>query len=237
LPGLGGAVSQWVAYAHASQSAGTEEERDGFGKGDVRGVLGPGAANNSKEGAGLIPTVAFGIPASSAMAVLLGGLMLMGLSPGPEMLTKHLSLTYSMVWTIALSNVVVVAVSLLFINQIARLTTLRGNLIIPVLIVLCFLGAFGANNKMGDIVVSLIFGGIGYLMGRFRLPRPPFVLGLILGELTETYFGLSMSIHGTKWLYRPGVLILFGIAVLAALYPTLQRSLQRNKSKENGAHV
>lgn len=99
IPGLGGSVAQWMAYGHATHSAQNTEERKGFGAGDVRGVLGPGAANNSKEGGSLIPTVAFGVPGSSAMAILLGGFFLMGLVPGPDMLTKHLSITFSMVWT------------------------------------------------------------------------------------------------------------------------------------------
>src|SRR3954468_21737815 len=89
-PGLGGAVAQWMAYGHATQSARTPEERKGFGQVDVRGVLGPGAACNSKEGGALIPTVAFGVPGSTSMAILLGGFFLLGLVPGPDMLTKHL---------------------------------------------------------------------------------------------------------------------------------------------------
>ena len=105
LPGLGGAVAQWLAYGHAAQSARTAEERQGFGRGDVRGVLGPGAANNSKEGGSLIPTVAFGVPGSSSMAILLGGFFLLGLVPGPDMLTTHLAVTFSMVWTIVLANI------------------------------------------------------------------------------------------------------------------------------------
>ena len=83
MPGLGGSVAQWMAYGHATQSARTAEERAQFGQGDVRGVLGPGAANNSKEGGALIPTVAFGVPGSTAMAILLGGFLLLGLVPGP----------------------------------------------------------------------------------------------------------------------------------------------------------
>src|SRR6478736_2266787 len=131
MPGMGGAVAQWMAYGHATQSARNAEERKGFGQGDVRGVLGPGAANNSKEGGALIPTIAFGVPGSSGMAVLLGGFLVMGLVPGPEMLTKHLSLTFSMVWTLAIANVITVILSLAILDQLAKLTYVRGGLIIP----------------------------------------------------------------------------------------------------------
>src|SRR3989440_487423 len=132
MPGMGGAVAQWMAYGHATQSARTPEERKGFGAGDVRGVLGPGAANNSKEGGSLIPTIAFGVPGSTAMAILLGAFVLLGIVPGPDMLSKYLSLTYSMVWTIVIANVVTVLICFLFLNKLASLTRVRGAVLIPV---------------------------------------------------------------------------------------------------------
>ena len=123
MPGMGGAVAQWMAYGHATQSARNAEERKGFGQGDVRGVLGPGAANNSKEGGSLIPTIAFGVPGSTAMAILLGGFFLLGLVPGPDMLSKHLAVTFSMVWTIVIANVVTVIACFALLNKLAALTT------------------------------------------------------------------------------------------------------------------
>src|SRR5687767_6165625 len=158
MPGMGGAVAQWMAYGHATQSARNAEERKGFGQGDVRGVLGPGAANNSKEGGSLIPTIAFGVPGSTAMAILLGGFFLLGLVPGPDMLGKHLPVTFSMVWTIVLANVVTVLACLLFLNRLAMLTTVRGNVLIPVILVLVFIGSFTSNNHYGDVLVTLVFG-------------------------------------------------------------------------------
>jgi len=233
MPALGSGAAQWVAYAHAAQSGRTLEERNGFGKGDVRGVLGPGSANNSKEGGGLIPTVAFGIPAGPGMAVLLGGFLLLGIVPGPEMLTKHLTLTFSMVWTIVIANIIAVAASLCFIDHLAKLTTIRGNLIVPFLLLLCFIGAYSSNNHPGDLIVMCVFGGLGYLMAGFDWPRPPFVLGFILGNLAERYFYTSTSRYGAVWLLRPSVIILFCLAVVVALYPAfLQRRLQAKGRRE-----
>lgn len=222
LPGLGGAVAQWMAYAHAVQSARTAEDRERFGKGDVRGVLGPGAANNSKEGGDLIPTVAFGVPGSSAMAILLGGFLILGLAPGPDMLTKHLAITYSMVWTIVVANVITVAASLAFLNHLARLTTIRGPLLIPFIILLTFVGAYTASNNMGDVTVALIFGGLGYLMVRFGWPRAPLVLGLVLGNIVESYLWVSTARYGAAWLTRPGVLVLIALACLVVVWPFFQ---------------
>ncbi|HEV8340032.1 MAG TPA: tripartite tricarboxylate transporter permease [bacterium] len=214
VPGLGGAVAQWIAYGHAVQSARTPQERDGFGKGDVRGVLGPGAANNSKEGGDLIPTVAFGVPGSSSMAILLGAFLLVGLTPGPDMLTSHLNVTLSMVWTIVLANAITVGASLLFLNQLARLTTIRGSLLLPFLVLLTFIGAYATNNSLGDIVVMLLFGGLGYLLVRLRWPRAPLVLGLVLGKIAERYLWISVARYGAGWLGRPIVLILLVLTVV-----------------------
>lgn len=223
LPGLGGGVAQWVAYAHATHSAKTTEERNGFGQGDIRGVLGPGAANNSKDGAGLIPTVVFGVPAGAGMAILMAAFFILGVIPGPDMITKHLTLTYSMVWTIVLSNVIVVAVCLVFINHIAKLTAIRGGLLVPVILMLAFTGAYTTNNNMGDLIILLIFGVLGYFMVRYRWPRPPFILGIVLGEKAEAYFFSSVTRFGANWLYSPKVIIIFLLAVTFAIYPFIQR--------------
>jgi TctA family transporter len=219
---MGGAVAQWMAYGHATQSARNAEERKGFGQGDVRGVLGPGAANNSKEGGSLIPTVAFGVPGSTAMAILLGGFFLLGLVPGPDMLTKHLPVTFSMVWTIVLANAITVLVCFLFLNRLARLTTVRGALLVPVIMVLVFIGSYTSNNHYGDIVVTLAFGAIGYLMVLGGWPRAPFVLGLVLGKIAENYLYISMARYDSAWLTRPVVLVLMALAVVVIVYPVLQ---------------
>ena len=222
MPGLGGSVAQWMAYGHAAQSARTAEERKRFGAGDVRGVLGPGAANNSKEGGSLIPTVAFGVPGSTAMAILLGGFVLLGLVPGPDMLSKHLSVTYSMVWTIVLANFLTVIVCFLFLDQLARLTGVRGGILIPLILVLVFVGSYTSNNHYGDIVLTLVFGAIGYFMVLAGWPRAPFVLGLVLGKIAENYLYISVARYEAAWLTRPVVLVLIVIAVAVVLYPLFQ---------------
>ncbi|MBN1849875.1 MAG: tripartite tricarboxylate transporter permease [Deltaproteobacteria bacterium] len=234
LPGLGGAVAQWVAYAHAAQSAKSAEERAGFGKGDVRGVIGPGSASNSKEGGGIIPTIAFGIPATPGMAVLMGGLLLMGLVPGPEMLTENLHLTFSMAWTIALSNFICVPACLLILNHLAKITTVRGSRILPILMVFVFIGAYSTNFKTGDLIVLMLSGLTGYFMVRFGLPRPPLFMGFIIGNLAEMYFGRSNAIYGSSWIYRPGVIVFALIAVGVALYPVLTDRMRKNTMGDRG---
>ena len=230
MPGLGGSVAQWMAYGHAAQSARTAEERKGFGAGDVRGVLGPGAANNSKEGGSLIPTIAFGVPGSTAMAILLGGFVLLGLVPGPDMLSKYLSVTYSMVWTIVIANLVTVLVCFLFLDWLARLTGVRGGILIPMILLLVFVGSFTSNNHYGDIVVTLVFGAVGYFMVLAGWPRAPFVLGLVLGKIAENYLWISVARYEAAWLTRPVVLVLIVISVAVILYPLFQ-------ARRRGAHA
>ncbi|HUF82135.1 MAG TPA: tripartite tricarboxylate transporter permease, partial [Burkholderiales bacterium] len=234
MPGLGGAVAQWLAYGHAAQSARTPEERKGFGQGDVRGVLGPGAANNSKEGGALIPTVAFGVPGSSSMAILLGGFFLLGLVPGPDMLTTHVAITFSMVWTIVIANVITVLACFLFLNHLARLTTVRGQLLIPAIVVLVFIGSYTANSHYGDILLMLLFGAVGWLMVVGGWPRAPFVLGLVLGKIAENYLYISVARYDAAWLTRPIVLVLIALAVLVICYPLIQA--RRARARE-GQHA
>src|ERR671918_254876 len=219
LPGAGGGVAQWMAYAHAVQSAKDSTDRARFGGGDVRGVLGPGAANNSKEGGDLVPTIAFGVPGSGAMAILLGGFMIMGLVPGPDMLSKHLAVTYSMVWTLVIANIITVVLSLAVLNQLAKVTYIRGGLIVPFVLLLVFVGSYTANGHLADLIVTFCFGMLGYLMVLWGWPRPPLVLGLVLGKLVETYLFISVSRYGFSWLAHPLVLLLIALMVVVIVYP------------------
>jgi len=236
LPGAGGGVAQWMAYAHAVQSAKDARDREGFGKGDVRGVLGPGAANNSKEGGDLIPTIAFGVPGSSAMAILLGAFLIMGLNPGPEMLTKHLAVTYSMVWTLVIANVITVIVCLALLGHLAKVTRIRGELMIPFLLVLVFVGSYAANRQVADLLVTLVAGAVGYAMQRNGWPRAPLVLGFVLGKLAETYLFISIARYGFSWLGQPLVLFLMALTVLVAAWPYLQARRERVRARTGGAH-
>src|SRR3990172_3303468 len=232
MPGLGGGVAQWIAYGHAVQSARDSEERTGVGKGDVRGVLGPGAANNSKEGGALIPTIAFGVPGSSSMAILLGAFFLQGISPGPDMLDKHLVLTFSMVWTMVVANIITVAVSLLFLNYLAKLTLIRGSVLIPFILFFSFIGAYTSNNHLGDLAVLLAFGFFGYFMIRCGWPRAPLVLGFVLGRIAENNFYISTIRYGSAWVGRPLVLVLIALTVIVLFFPLIRSKWQESTKGE-----
>ncbi|MBI2755781.1 MAG: tripartite tricarboxylate transporter permease [Chloroflexi bacterium] len=220
IPGMGGAVSQFIAYAHAQQTSRHPEE---FGKGSIEGVLAAGSVNNAKEGGALIPTLAFGIPAGTAMAILLSAFLVTGLVPGPDMLGKNLNVTYAMVWTIVIANVITVAVSFLFLQQLARITFVKGSLLVPFLLVLLALGAYTANNSFADILVMLVFGAIGVGAIRFNWPRAPLLLAMVLGDTTERYLFLSYSLFQWSWVTRPLVLLLAVVTLLGVFWPLIAR--------------
>ena len=220
IPGMGGATAQFIAYAHAQQ---TSEHPEDFGKGSIEGVLAAGSVNNSKEGGSVIPTVAFGVPGSTSMAILLGAFLIVGLVPGPDMLTKHLDVTFSMVWIIALANILAVAGSLLLLRQLVKLTFVKGMLLAPFLLVLITIGAFTVHNNPLDIVVMLAFGVVGWAAVRFDWPRAPMLLAFVLGGIAERNLFLSNQLYGWAWLGRPIVLALLTLAVLALVYSLRRR--------------
>ena len=230
IPGMGAATTQWLSYAHAVQSSPNKER---FGKGAVEGVLGPGAANNSTLGGSLITTIAFGVPASVIMAILLGAFIIQGIVPGPDMLLPppkgKLDLTFSFVWVIIISNVITVAVCFLFLEPLAKVTQVRGGIIIPIILVLVYLGAFAEKNAFEDMLVVLFFGGLGWVMEKMEWPRPPVLLGLVLGPLAENRLFLSTDNYGLSWLWRPGVLTIFAVTMIGIIYPIIKQKREEKR--------
>jgi len=214
MPGLGGPVADWFAYGHAFQTE--KGAAESFGQGDVRGVIGPESANNAKEGGALIPTLAFGVPGSAPMALLLGAMTIQGLIPGPAMLTEHLDVTYTMIWSLVIANVFGTGICLLLTNQLAKVALIRIHLLTPIVIVMVFLASFQATQHYGDIWVLVFFSFVGWLMKRFGWPRPPLILGLILSGIVENYLFLSIARYGAAWLLRPIVLVI-GLLIVASL--------------------
>jgi TctA family transporter len=211
VPGAGSATTQWAAYAAAKYTV-----RDGrFGAGDVRGVIAPESAVNATDGGALVPTLSLGIPVSGSMAVFMGGLVLLGVQPGPRMLTDQLPLSLSIVWSFALANLLGVALCLMVARQIARLTFVRGRLLGPILLVIITAAAFQTRYSWGDILTLVACGAVGTAMVRYDWPRVPMLIGFVLSQAVERYLTLSVSRYGAVgWLADPLVIALAAAIVL-----------------------
>lgn len=228
IPGLGSDVADWLAYAHTVQSS---SGRENFGKGDVRGVIGPESAANAKLGGSLIPTIAFGIPGSMQMILFLGAFMMLGLTPGPDMLTKNLDITFTIVWSVAVANVFGTILLLLFTSQLAKIAQVRIHVLAPVMISIVFLAVFVSTNDYGDLYTLLAFTCLGWCMKIGNWPRPPLVLGLVLGPIIGKYLFISVQAYeAMSWVTRPGVMLIMLITVAGLLYGFIQQGRVRKAS-------
>lgn len=248
IPGIGATVIDWIAYGHAARTCKGASET--FGRGDVRGVIASESSNNAKEGGSLVPTIAFGIPGSASMALILAALLAQGIVPGPQMLTTGLDVTYSLVWSIALANVFAAGLCLVFANQFAKVSLIRIGLLGPTVLVIVYLGAFQGKHAWGDIYTFLAFGAIGFAMKRLEWPRPPLILGIVLGSMLEDSAFIVANIYGWSWLLRPialGVLLLTLVGIMRPLLGQVRRfladrrggstTLVRNDLKGSGPQV
>jgi len=211
VPGVGGAVAVFVAYAQAKQ---TSKHPEKFGTGFEEGVLAPEAANNAKEGGSLVPTLAFGIPGSAGTALLLGILMILGLVPGPLFLKEHLDLTFTMVGTMVLSCIIASTICLLLASRMAKIALVPGHILAPLILALVALGSYAVAQNMWDVLCAFILGALGYAMLRFDYPRAALFLGYVLGALAERYFYISRLAFGWKMILQPIALVLFIIIIL-----------------------
>jgi TctA family transporter len=208
MPGLGGSVADWMAYGHTVQLA---KDKSRFGRGDVRGVLAPESANNAVSGGALVPTLLFGIPGSGSTAIFLGGMVLLGIQPGIMLVETQLDLVYTIIWTLAIANVVGAGLCFAASPFVARITTLPYAYVAPFMLMIIFFAAYQATSHWGDILALLAIGVLGLYMRRFGWPRPPLIVGFVLAPGAESYLYQAIQFHGWAWVLRPGVLIIAAI--------------------------
>lgn len=225
IPGVGGAVSGFLAYSHAKQSSKHPEE---FGSGSVEGVIAAESANDAKAGGALLPTVAFGIPGSVGMAILLGALIMHGLPVGPSLLVEHSDIVYMLIVAMTASKFIAPFIVWGIAKQSSRLTELRPGVFTPIIAVAAIVGTYTVAQNMLDVMVAIVFGYIGYGMRRYGFSRIALIIALVLGETVErTYFQTVNTFGGiTPVFSRPisGTLAVLCIAVLMfAMYQGWKR--------------
>ncbi|WP_420392243.1 tripartite tricarboxylate transporter permease [Acuticoccus sp.] len=220
IPGLGGSVVDWIAYGHAVQ---TTKDTERFGKGDIRGVVAPESANNAKEGGGLLPTLLFGIPGSGSMAVFLGGMVLIGIEPGPSMVTTELDVTYSIIWSLAIANVLGAGLCIVLAGPISRLTTIPFPYLAPFMIAVIAFAAFQATRDVADLIALFAIGCFGVMMKRFGWPRAALLIGYVLAPQAETYFYQAVQFYGWGFVTRPGVIIIAALTLVSIWFGVRNR--------------
>jgi TctA family transporter len=245
IPGLGGSVVDWIAYGHTVQTA---KDKSEFGKGDVRGVIGPESSNNAKEGGGLVPTLLFGIPGSGSMAIFISGVALLGtgsIEVGPSMLKNNLDFTYAIVWLLALANVVGTIICIAASGGIAKLTQIRFALLAPFLFMIIAFAAFQSRQEIWDLVALFGIGLLGIMMRRFDWSRPAFLIGFVLAGPAERYTNQAYQIassrfrrgfdEGLEYVFSPIVIVLIIITLLSVVIGLRQaKNIQAEGDVANG---
>ena len=227
IPGLGGSVVDWIAYGHTVQST---KDKENFGKGEVRGVIGPESSNNAKEGGGLVPTLLFGIPGSGSMAIFIGAVALLGsgdIEVGPSMLKNNLDITYSIVWLLALANVVGTVLCIAASGGIAKLTTIRFTYLAPFLFMLISFAAFQSGQNFEDLLALFAIGLIGIFLRRFDWSRPAFLIGFVLSNPVEKFTNQAFQIasfrfrksfeEGMDYVFSPIVIVLLIVTIVSVI--------------------
>jgi putative tricarboxylic transport membrane protein len=208
IPGTGGPIAAFLAYDHARRFSGSPQN---FGKGELSGVVAPETANNAVTGGTMIPLLSLGIPGDTATAVILGGLLIHGLHPGPMLFRTHLGTIYALYIAIVLAYVVILIVQLWGIRLFVRVLQVPPHLLAVCIIVLCVLGSYAIRNSVFDVYLMGIMGLIGYLFQRIRIPIAPVVLGLVLGETLEQQYrtALILSEGSHSIFFESGVALVF----------------------------
>ena len=230
IPGLGGSVAAFLSYFVGMQRA---DDPESYGKGNVEGILCAETANNAKEGGALLPTVAFGLPGSPDMAILLGAFVLHGLEPGPDLLRNHMDLIYALLFGIVISQVITSGLGLAAAPWLARLSLLPNRWIAPFVLVLVFVGTFMVRTNILDVAMAIAAGIFGYLMRRYGFPLITIAIGYILGPLAEKSWIQSMQISDDSlmiFVTEPISLVLL-LGALATLMVPVVLALRKSRAR------
>ncbi len=237
LPGAGASIACFLGYNTARQCSKHKEE---FGHGAMEGVAGSEAANNAVTGGSLIPMLTLGIPGESVTAVLMGGLIIQGLTPGPELFTKHAAMTYTFFAGFVLVQFFMLGIGLIGCRGFAQISRLSDAILIPCVTVLCFIGSYAIHRNMSDVVVMLIFGVLGYFMRKFDLNTAAVVLALILGPISEKGLRGALRVSGGSigvLFSTPVCWVLIALSVFGILSPLLMNRMEKKAVEQAGGDI
>jgi putative tricarboxylic transport membrane protein len=228
----GGATpASFMSYGIARRAS---KDPDSFGKGQIEGVLAPETAAHAAGTSALLPMLTLGIPGSPTAAVLLGGLLIWGLQPGPMLFVEQKDFVWGLIASMYLGNVVGLLVVLTTVPFWAAMLRIPFSVVAPVIIVVCAIGAYTVHNSMFDVTLMLVFGVVGYAFKKLKYPLAPLVLALVLGDMAEASFRQSMLLsQGSLAIFWSNWLVggIAGLALLMLLSPLLStaRTLARRR--------
>lgn len=224
IPGIGGETAIWVSYGYAKQVSKNPHE---FGTGRVEGVIAPESANNSKDAGAMLTTLVFGVPGSVSMVIMLAALLMVGIQPGPGMLTGHTDITFLILLTIAASNILAGILCFGGIPYLARVTRVSPEYLFCIILPLIYIGTYTFKGVFLDLTMLLPIAVLSLLLRRFGYPLPPLILGFILGGLAEYYLWHSLDAFGATFFLSPISLGLIFFTILLVGQDALKRPLQR----------
>ena len=234
LPAEGSTMAAMIGYNEAKRWSKTPEE---FGKGAIEGVAGPEAANNAATGGAMVPTLALGIPGSATAAVILGGLQVQGLRPGPYLFEEQPGLLYGIFFAMLLANVLFLFIGLLGAKVFSRISLVPPTFLWPTVFALCFVGAYGLNQSIVDVWIMIFSGLVGFVLKKNGFGPAPIIMGIVLGGLVETSLAQSMIIFDQQWtgfFSRPIALAFFTLAVISLTGAQIRATLGGLLSRGNG---
>ena len=229
VPGTGPVIAAFMGYNEAKRGSKNPEQ---FGKGSLEGVAAPEAASNAVTGAGLIPTLTLGIPGDAIFAIMLGALMLHGITPGPLLFERQRAWVYAIMLGLFLINIFMFFQGKLFIKAFVNIAKVPVKLLIPAVFVLCVIGSFANNNSVFDVYVMMIFGIIGYFMRHFDFPIPPMVIAIVLGPITELNMRNALTIsHGSymTFITRPISAFFLFLGLCTFLFPYIRQFKEKRE--------
>jgi putative tricarboxylic transport membrane protein len=227
LPALGATTAALICYNETKRWSKYKEE---FGKGSIEGVAGPEAANNAAVGGAMVPTLALGIPGSTTSAIILAGLMVQGVRPGPHLFNEQPTLLYVVFGSMLACNLLYLVLGFAFAKAFARISLIPDAYLWPGVFVLSVVGAYAPNQSMVDVIIMLAFGVVGFLFRRYGFSPAPLIMGLVLGSMVEETLKQSLLLFDQDWtlfFVRPVVVVLFAITLAGLLAPPLWRAWQR----------
>lgn len=232
VPGAGSSIASFVAYDDAKRSSKTPEV---FGTGSPEGIIASEASNNAVVGGSLVPALTLGIPGNAVSAVLLGGLMVHGLKPGPTLFIENSAIVYSFIMSLFVSNLAFIPVGLFIARYGVKLIETPPSVLGPLVIGLAVIGSYAINMSVVEIMLMLVIGLIGFLMKEFDVPREPMVLGLVLGTMAEGELARAFSlVHGSvpmllkSMVTSPLSLVIIALTLLS-LWQGVRKQLQNKK--------